>query len=161
MALYKTHTFFNLFLALPLSLAIMYFLLHASFFSMGIFSGTFAYSTLFMNPDLDLANNIKLFSIRGCLTLPFRLYAKVFKHRGLSHHIILGSISRIVWLAAWGALIFLIFYKTLPNPTTLYRYYLKNKSHIHTIFLSICIADWSHLLLDTKIMKIHDSNKKS
>ena len=153
MALYKTHTLFNLCLALPLSLAAMFFLLNASFYNMGVFAGAFTYSTLFMNPDLDLANNIKLFSIRGFLTLPFRLYANVFKHRGLSHHILFGSITRIIWLAAWGILIFLIFYKTLPKPNSLYQFYLKNQSIIHTTFLAICVADWSHLLLDRKKYK--------
>lgn len=152
MALYKTHTLFNLCLALPLTLVSMYFFFHSSFFNIAIFAGVFTYSTLFMNPDLDLANSIKLFSIRGFLTLPFRSYAKIFKHRGLSHHIVLGSLSRILWLGVWGALIFLIVYKILPNPSSLYRFYLKNQSIMHTIFFAICIADWSHLLLDRKKM---------
>ena len=84
MAMYKQHAQFNLFIALPILMGAMYYFLHPARDLMFTFAGTFAYSTLFMNPDMDLANQIRLMSIRGILSIPFRSYSKVFSHRGLS-----------------------------------------------------------------------------
>ncbi|MCB1110968.1 MAG: DUF2227 family putative metal-binding protein, partial [Chlamydiia bacterium] len=114
------------------------------------FAGTFAYTTLFMSPDMDLATNIRLKSIRGVLSLPFRSYAKVFSHRGLSHHPIFGSFTRIVWLLAWGALAFLIVYKSLPSQKSLLKFYKLHEMFILYALGGICFADWGHLLLDLK-----------
>lgn len=153
MAMYKGHARFNLCFALPILLGAMYFFLKPNPHLMITFGAVFIYSTLFMNPDLDLANQIRLFSIRGLLTLPFRSYAKFFSHRGLSHHVLLGSLTRILWLAAWGCLIFLIYYKTLPTKATFYKFYRHYQPYIIYAFAAICIADWCHLLLDRKEMK--------
>ena len=49
-----------------------------------------------MNPDLGLVHKIKLFSLRGFITLPFRGYSKIFKHKGISHSFLLGSFTRII-----------------------------------------------------------------
>ncbi|MGE3716158.1 MAG: DUF2227 family putative metal-binding protein, partial [Simkaniaceae bacterium] len=84
MAMYKGHVRFNLFIALPILLGGSDYLFHPSRAMLITFASVFAYSTLFMNPDLDLANQIKLFSSRGVFTLPFRSYAKIVSHRGLS-----------------------------------------------------------------------------
>jgi len=153
MAMYKQHAQFNLFIALPILLGAMYYFLHPTRELMLTFAGTFAYSTLFMNPDLDLANQIKLFSIRGILTLPFRSYAKFFSHRGLSHHLILGSFTRILWLLAWGALGFLLIYKTLPQKKDLLKVYFQYQPFFLYSLAGICLADWGHLLLDMKEVK--------
>jgi uncharacterized metal-binding protein len=153
MAMYYGHVRFNLFLALPVFLGAAYYFLHPSRDLMITFAAVFSYSTLFMNPDLDLANQVKLFSIRGLLTLPFRSYATFFSHRGISHNVVLGSLSRILWLAAWGGLIFLVMYKTLPTKATLYKYYRHYQPFILYSLAAICLADWCHLLLDRKELK--------
>ncbi len=150
MSQYKTHTKFNLLIALPLLLAGAYYFLNPSRELLITFGITFIYSTLFMNPDLDLAYHIRITSIRGLLSLPFRSYARVFKHRGLSHHILFGSATRILWLALWAAVIFLLVYQTLPDKGTLLKYYLRHQSYILYGFAGICFADWGHLLLDIK-----------
>ncbi|MCB1106683.1 MAG: DUF2227 family putative metal-binding protein [Chlamydiia bacterium] len=82
------------------------------------------------------------------MSIPFRSYAKVFSHRGLSHHLLFGSLTRIVWLMGWGALIFLILYKTLPPTKSLFNFYKYYQPFILYAFAGICFADWSHLLLD-------------
>lgn len=153
MAMYKGHAKFNLFLALPILLGGMYYFLHPHRDLMITFAAVFTYSTLFMNPDLDLANQIKLFSIRGLLTFPFRSYAKFFSHRGLSHNVILGSATRILWLAAWGTLVFFIMYKSLPTKASLYKFYRHYQPFILYSAAAICLADWCHLLLDRKELK--------
>ncbi|NGX51630.1 MAG: hypothetical protein K1060chlam2_01503 [Chlamydiae bacterium] len=153
MAQYSGHARFNLFLALPLLLGALYAFLHPSRDLMITFASVFVYSTLFMNPDLDLANQIKLFSIRGLFALPFRSYAALFSHRGLSHNLIVGSITRILWLAGWGALIFLAIYKTLPTEASLRRFYHHYQPFILYSFAAISLADWCHLLLDRKELR--------
>jgi uncharacterized metal-binding protein len=153
MASYKTHSVFNIFLALPALLAGIYYFLHPPYVLLMTFVVTFAYCTLFMNPDLDLAHNIKLFSLRGVLTLPFRLYSLIFKHRGLSHSLLFGSLTRILWLAGMGLLVFYIVYETLPSTYSFAAYYKHYKYYIWYAAAGMCLADWSHLLLDLRIRK--------
>ncbi len=146
--MYKQHAQFNIFIALPLFLGAMHYFLHPVRNLMLTFTGAFVYSTLFMNPDLDLASQIRLFSIRGFFTLPFRSYAKLFSHRGLSHNLVLGSFTRIAWLVGWGGLIFFIVYRTLPTQGTFLKFYKHYQPFILYSLGGICLADWSHLLLD-------------
>ncbi len=152
MSNYKTHTKFNLFLALPILTAIGYYTLHPSTILLSTFAGVFAYCTLFMSPDLDLAHQIKLKSLRGFFSLPFRFYSKIFKHRGLSHSALFGSLTRILWLAGIALLTFYLVYSVLPDERTFVRFYGHYKYLIWYGFAGICLADWCHLLLDyTKI----------
>ena len=153
MAMYRGHAHFNLLIALPILLGGMYYFMHPHTYFIITFASTFIYSTLFMNPDLDLANQIRLFSVRGILSLPFRSYAKFFSHRGLSHNLIFGSLTRIAWLMGWALLFFLIIYKTMPEKHTLLKLYKHYQPFILYGFAGICLADWGHLLLDMKESK--------
>ncbi len=150
MANYKIHSTFNLCLALPLLVTGIYYIFHPARDFLLTFIAAFGYSTLFMNPDLDLANKIKLVSIRGFLTLPFRSYSLIFRHRGISHSLFFGSATRILWLTGIGALIFYLLYKTLPSEKALSTLYYSYKYYLFYAFAGICLADWSHLLLDLK-----------
>ncbi len=148
MAQYKTHTRFNLILALPILLGLTFYTLHPTRPFLVTFGIAFTYATLFMNPDLDLAHQIKLFSLRGVLSLPFRLYSRVFRHRGLSHHPLLGSLTRILWLALWALLTFYLINRAFPNHKSLIQFYLSYKPYIFYGFSGIFLADLCHLLLD-------------
>ena len=92
----RTHTKFNLFLGLPLTLGAILYSLKIPLLPLLIFSICFIYGTLYFSPDLDLANQIKFFSLKGILTAPFRLYSGIFRHRRFSHKPILGTLSRII-----------------------------------------------------------------
>ncbi|MCH9627683.1 MAG: hypothetical protein S4CHLAM2_13250 [Chlamydiales bacterium] len=153
MANYKTHSTFNIFLALPALLVGIYYSLHPPYALLLTFVITFTYCTLFMSPDLDLVHNIKLVSLRGVLSLPFRLYSRVFKHRGLSHSFLFGSLTRIVWLAGMAFLVFFLICEVLPSKHSFMAYYGAYKYYIWYAGAAICLADWSHLLLDIKIQK--------
>ncbi|MDJ0652204.1 MAG: DUF2227 family putative metal-binding protein [Simkaniaceae bacterium] len=150
MATYKKQAQFNIFIALPILLGAMYYFLHPIRDLMLTFSGAFVYSTLFINPDLDLANQIRLFSIRGFLALPFRVYAKFFSHRKLSHNVIVGSFTRMAWLMGWGCLISLALYKAPPSKGTLVSFYKHYQPFILYVLAGVCLADWSHLFLERK-----------
>ena len=111
---YKTHVAVNLFLGLPLSLACMKYMVHASPIDTGSFACAFIYGTLFLHPDLDLARNVRLFSLKGVLTLPFRPYSYLFRHRGMSHLPLIGTLTRVLWLLGMIWLTFALLDWTFP-----------------------------------------------
>lgn len=154
MSNYRTHVAFNLIAGLPASLLSLHYLLEPTPALLGTFSLSFAYSTCFMNPDLDLVHQIKLKSIKGFFSLPFRLYSKVFKHRGLSHSILFGTLTRVLWLSAVGFAIFFAFYQTAPTQRSLMAYFEHHKLYIYYALAGVVIADWCHLLLDYRHNKI-------
>lgn len=149
MANYKTHTGFNLFFMLPALVGLSYYCIQPSEEFLIIFIAAFIYATLFMNPDLDLVHQIKFFSLRGFLTLPFRGYSKVFKHRGISHSFFVGSLTRIIWLSAVLFLLSFIF----SFSGNIFSFCEQNKTYFLYALTGICLADWSHLLLDAKKTK--------
>ncbi|MBI5274247.1 MAG: DUF2227 family putative metal-binding protein [Chlamydiales bacterium] len=148
MAQYKTHTIVNLLIGLPLVYLLLGPYFHLPNNQIIICSSSFIIGTLFMSPDMDVADKIKIFSLRGILSLPFRLYAKVFKHRGISHVILLGTITRLVWIAFLMLLVFYLIYRALPSTTNLLTFYRQYKGYILFAFLGIVIADVFHLIVD-------------
>lgn len=150
MSSYKQHSSFNLFIGLPLLLLAIGYFIHPHHYLLATFAAAFVYSTIFMNPDLDLAHSIRLRSVRGFLSLPFRSYSRIFRHRGLSHHLLFGSLTRILWLFGWFLLAFFLVYQTFPEKKLAFSFYKTYKFYILYIFAGICTADWCHLLLDIK-----------
>lgn len=145
MALYKTHSTFNIFVVLPLALTGIWFFLVPETKYMQVFAAAFIYATLFLGPDLDLAYHYKLKSLRGILTLPFRPYARIFKHRGISHHIVFGTVSRMLWLT----LIFLGISFICSWDVMKIAYSLKkNLPYLFYGLGALFLADLSHLFLD-------------
>jgi uncharacterized metal-binding protein len=149
---YAGHTKFNLLLLLPASGAIA-LVVGLPLQSAVIAAATFAYGTLFMSPDLDLAYQIRLFSLRGFLSLPFRSYARLFSHRGLSHNPFFGTLTRIGWLVMW--IVFGLFLWNLAAPTLHLRparpfeeYLRLYKPQLLCALAGLFLADLGHLFLD-------------
>ena len=63
----------------------------------GVFLGAYLFSSLFLSPDLDLkgSDSFRRWGIARVIWVP---YARLFRHRALSHHIILGPLTRIAYL---------------------------------------------------------------
>lgn len=81
----------NLFFGLGNFLAVSFWLLLA------VFVASYLFSNFMLSPDLDLyrssaANNWGVFKF---IWYP---YSKIFKHRGLSHSILVGAPTRIIYL---------------------------------------------------------------
>jgi uncharacterized metal-binding protein len=150
MSSYKTHVNFNLFIALPIAMVGIYHTYIPTKPFLITFASAFVYSTCFMNPDLDLIHQIKLFSLRGVLTIPFRFYSKVFKHRGLSHSLLFGTATRLAWLAGVSLLLFYGVYRVLPTQGTFLFYLNYYKLYIFYGLAGVVFADWCHLALDYK-----------
>jgi uncharacterized metal-binding protein len=140
MANYKNHVRFNLLLALPLLVICIWYWIHPDLSKLLLFSLCFVLATLFLNPDLDLAYKIKLFSLRGVLTFPFRFYSMIFRHRGISHHPLFGTLSRLAWGGGCYWALTLLF--SIHTPT------LFSWTELVYVLSGIFAADLCHLLLD-------------
>lgn len=133
MPVYRTHVTVNLLLGLPLSLAALKYSAQLQIPEVLAFALAFTYGTLFLHPDLDLVHKIKLFSLRGILTLPFRPYSLIFKHRGISHIPIIGTLTRVLWLLG----LFWVF--ALPVWTSPFFWFALS---------GLAMADLCHIFLD-------------
>jgi len=75
--------------------------------TLGIFLLSYLFSSLFLSPDLDLweSRATKRWGIGRVIWYP---YSRIFRHRSLSHHLLLGPLTRISYLGgivfflAWG-----------------------------------------------------------
>jgi uncharacterized metal-binding protein len=148
MAQYKTHSMINLFIALPPLVAASLYLFKQPMGLVLIGAGAFAYGTLFMSPDVDLTYNVKWGSVRGILSFPFRTYAKVFAHRGLSHSILFGTLTRVIWLGMYVFAALLIVYQVVPTKKTLMAFYLSYKLPLIASFAGLFLADACHIIVD-------------
>lgn len=63
------------------------------------FIGSYLFSSLFLSPDLDLYSSrpSRRWGIARVLWLP---YSGLFRHRRLSHHVLVGPLTRILYLGA-------------------------------------------------------------
>lgn len=148
MANYKAHSTFNLLLLLPLATWGMLHFFKPDKQLGAAFIAAFAYSTLFMSPDVDLAHQNKLFSVKGILTLPFRLYSRIFAHRGLSHVPIIGTLTRLAYLGAIGLVCYYCMNKAIPDLESLKVLYQTYDTLILYGVAGIVVADVGHLTLD-------------
>jgi uncharacterized metal-binding protein len=145
---YRTHSVTNLFLILPLAYTGAAYFFKPTQEEAATFIGCFTYATLFMSPDVDLAYQNKLFSLKGVLTLPFRLYALIFSHRGLSHMPIIGTLTRLIYLAAISIIVYGMVNQVFPSFPLILDFI---KNHDLLIFWGISgafMADLAHEALD-------------
>jgi uncharacterized metal-binding protein len=81
---------------------------HIAPWAAAAFAVSYLFSSVLLSPDLDLARSRPARRWRAGRFLWFP-YALVFRHRGLSHHLLLGPLTRIAYLGAllafllWGA----------------------------------------------------------
>ncbi len=137
---YKTHIALNLSLGLPLSLAALKYTVQLTPYEMASFALAFVYGTYFLHPDMDLARNIRLFSLKGLLTLPFRPYSYLFRHRGISHMPIIGTLTRVIWLLVFLWTLFTLLKWVFPIDW--------NQPYLWFGLAGLAIADLFHVVLD-------------
>jgi uncharacterized metal-binding protein len=90
-------------LLLPVFLAGLY-LMELGWPGLLIFAAAYLFSSLLLSPDLDLRSNSarRRWGVLGLIWVP---YTKVFKHRGLSHNLLFGPLTRIGYLFLLGAIV--------------------------------------------------------
>ena len=111
----KTHTAVELFLWPGLT-AGYYALLQPSWEELALFSGAYLFSSLLLSPDLDLHKNLarRRWGPLGFIWTP---YSKFFKHRGISHSLVLGPLTRLVYLGlVFGAVLLGLSYAGFALP---------------------------------------------
>lgn len=102
-----------------------------------IFFIAFSYNTLVFNPDLDLARYIKPLSWRGFLYIPFIPYSWFFTHRGYSHSILVGTLTRVVYVLSLLCLLLLIYFVIdTQTPYKLYKLNFIHDNYLHFLGLS-------------------------
>lgn len=148
MANYRTHAVFNVCCGLPASGALTVYMMDPSSKLLLILTACFLYGTFFMSPDVDVANKIKIWSVRGVLTLPYRSYAIVFKHRGISHSLLFGTLTRLFWVAGLVLLMMFLTHCVLPSKNDMFQFCNIYYEPICYGFAGLFFADASHLLLD-------------
>ncbi len=148
MSNYRGHVKHNCLFWFPTAFLVLHFWMHPTYSQLGAFSGAFFYATFFMNPDLDLVHQVKLFSVRGLCSLPFRWYSRVFMHRGISHHIILGTVSRLVWAFGVYLIVFYFLYRSLDGYDSFFYYVSLHKHLVYYGVFGVFFADLGHLLVD-------------
>lgn len=150
MANYRAHTSFNLFIAFPITILLLFYFFSVEIRHLAIFSSAFIYGTLFMSPDMDLAHQIRPLSLRGFFAFPFLPYSYFFRHRGLSHSVIFGSLTRVLWLLVLGVFLFFLYYKVPPHLSSFIWFFEQYHTELSFAFGGIFSADFSHLVLDRR-----------
>lgn len=94
-----------------------YYFADPDFTRLTAFGLSYLASSLLLTPDLDLRNNDtrNRWGLLGFIWIP---YSKVFKHRGLSHSLLFGMITRIGYLSLLAAAVFVgTYYAGVNVPT--------------------------------------------
>ena len=109
-----------------------------------LFFGAYVFSMLLMSPDLDLSKS-DAFSRWG----PFRWiwfpYAWIFRHRQLSHHPLLGPLSRIAYIAILALAVTIIYLVTTGRSELRFRL---PAAAILPVFLGLYMPNIEHILAD-------------
>jgi uncharacterized metal-binding protein len=74
----------------------------------GLFLSGYVFSMLLLSPDLDLTVSSAAHRW-GWLAWLWRPYALAFRHRRLSHHLLIGPLTRLGYVAVWTILLLVLF----------------------------------------------------
>jgi len=136
---------------LPAFLAGLYFM-GLDWRGLSTFAGAYLFSSLMLSPDLDLRSNSarRRWGLLGSIWVP---YTKAFKHRGLSHNLLLGPLTRIGYLFLLGFIVIYIlnYFGLRAN----IRVHL-NKEILAMIGIGLYLPNILHILydrFDSKILK--------
>jgi len=79
--------------------------------TVAVFVGAHAFSMLFLSPDLDLRRS-RAFGRWGVFRWLWIPYAVMFRHRRISHHPVVGPLTRILYLLTIVALFLVALWAT-------------------------------------------------
>ena len=135
----KTHRNFNIVVLLFLMVILVSELSNTLvwFFIGGYLAGIFL-----INPDLDLrfSSGKKNWKILGFIWIP---YSWIFKHRGISHNILFGTLTRLIYLAIVGTIV-LALAERIFNCSIIIPY---SQNFIFAL-LGLWFSDFLHIFLD-------------
>jgi uncharacterized metal-binding protein len=108
------------------------------------FCGAYAISMMLLSPDLDL-NDSRASRRWGPLRIFWLPYAALFKHRQLSHHLLLGPLMRILYLLA--LLLASAFLVVLATRRSL-RIPFPSGTLVAAVFAGLYLPNVTHILVD-------------
>lgn len=131
---------------------------------MGTFSIGYGFGTTILTPDIDLGPN----RFAGVSKLFLYPYSLIFKHRGISHSLFFGTLSRIVYGFFIGVLLLTLGSLLIDRNMELtldlsvlvkelfldYNYQIWWHKWLAWLYLGLFWSDFSHILLDTVTTKI-------
>ncbi len=155
MPLGKTHDKMSYLICIAASITLYTYHLRLDF--LVLFSIGWLVATLFFSPDLDIMPKKRSF-----LLAPFLYpYSLIFKHRGVSHSIFLGTLTRVIYGILVSLFIIYILFemgKIEHSPETAWEgliFYLKNFDigrdeyrYLVWPFLGAWLSDLVHIALD-------------
>lgn len=162
MALGQTHRRFNLITGV-LFLGIVLVVSNADWESVGCFSIAYIFGTFILSPDIDLGPN-KYSRWSKLFLYPYSL---IFKHRGISHSIFLGTLTRILYGLILGHILIVIG-QSFFEQERITEVYLSFLSHLFFDFnydfwphkwllwmhAGLFCSDLSHVFLDSVTTKL-------
>ncbi len=109
-----------------------------------VFFGAYLFSSFFLTPDLDLKQSLafRRWGIARVLWVP---YARLFRHRALSHSILLGPLTRILYL---GFILFVITIAAANIAGWTVQLYLPQWGVLISILTGIYMPNHIHVLAD-------------
>jgi uncharacterized metal-binding protein len=147
MALGNTHRKLNFIIAWPIGLFILFYTLSPHWYYYLIYTLAFGVNTLILNPDLDLAHKVSLKTWRGFLHLPFYPYGYFFSHRGISHSLTLGTLSRALYIIFLCILVILLTFG-VGEIENFFLFLIKHGRVWVLILATFYYADLFHLFVD-------------
>jgi len=109
-----------------------------------LFLGSYVFSMFLMSPDLDLSKS-DAYNRWGMLRWIWLPYAWVFRHRQVSHHPLLGPLSRIFYLAILALAGALIYHLSTGNLVPQWRL---SAAVILPVFLGLYMPNIEHIVAD-------------
>lgn len=100
------------------------------------------FGTFFLSPDLDMAHTDP-FRRWGPFRFLWRPYAALHKHRGVSHHPLIGPAGRLLYLGVLAAPVYLLVSGPVLPPAESYHPLLYAAT-------GVVLANWVHLLGDIR-----------
>lgn len=155
MALGKTHDGVNLFVGMVLTGLLIG--LGFDWFTWLLFLFGWLFSTLVFSPDTDVMPKKR----SGVLQFFLYPYSILFKHRGVSHGIIFGTLSRVIYGIVLGGLVVFVLskmgYLDLEAQTYWqrvfeffreYDYHLPIYRSVTWLYIGLTFADACHIFVD-------------
>ena len=109
-----------------------------------LFLGSYLFSMILMSPDLDLSKS-DAFYRWGVLRWIWLPYAWIFRHRQMSHHPLLGPLSRIVYIGILVLAATFIYLVSTGNPGP--RLQLSMEA-VLLVCLGLYLPNLEHILAD-------------
>jgi uncharacterized metal-binding protein len=109
-----------------------------------LFLGSYVFSMFLMSPDLDLSKS-DAYHRWGMLRWFWLPYAWIFRHRQMSHHPLLGPLSRILTIAILVLAATFIYLVSTGNPGARLKL---STVVILPLFLGLYIPNIEHILAD-------------